>query len=440
MPDYTFSDRLKHAWNAFTSRDPTPTSPSVSYSSQSYRPDRYRYYRGSERSIITSIENRISIDVAQIKIKHVQLDDNERYLFDRDSGLNNILTLEANIDQTNRAFIHDLVYSMLDEGVVAVVPIDTSMNPNLTDSYDIKTMRIGTITQWYPQHVKVNIYNDKNGKHEEVTLPKKMVGIIENPLYSVMNEPNSTLQRLIRKLSLLDLIDEQSGAGKLDLIIQLPYVVKTEARKSQAEQRRKDIEMQLTGSKYGIAYTDGTERITQLNRPVENNLLKQIEYLTNTLYGQLGITEAVFKGEADEKTLLNYYNRTIEPILSAITTEFKRKFLTKTARSQHQSIEFFRDNFRLITASEMAELADKLTRNEIATSNEIRQLMGMKPSDDPKADELRNSNLYYNDQAQDPSMMEDPSMMSDPSMMEDPNAMAVEEEDPGQIPISMLMN
>lgn len=429
MHEVTFTDRLKHAWNAFTSRDPTANR--MSYGdSFFYRPDRLRLTRGNERSIVSSIYNRIAIDVAAISLRHVRLDENGRYVADIDSGLNNILTLEANKDQSSRVFVHDLVMSMLDEGCVAAVPIDTSINPKQKESYDIKTMRTGRIVQWYPDNVKVDLYNDKTGKHEDVILPKKMVSIIENPFYSVMNEPNSTLQRLIRKLNLLDLIDEQSGAGKLDLIIQLPYVVKTDARRQQAEQRRKDIEMQLAGSKYGIAYTDGTERITQLNRPVENNLLKQIEYLTNTLYGQLGMTEDIFKGIADEKTSLNYFNGTIEPILGTIAQEFKRKFLTKTARSQKQSIEYYRNPFRLVPIDNIAEIADKFTRNEIMTSNEIRQVIGMKPSNDPKADQLVNSNLY-----QDEMMPEEP--MDDPSMVEEP----IEEGplDPAETPVSALM-
>lgn len=446
MPEYTFTDRLKHAWNAFTSRDPTSLYRRYEYGSSSYRPDRVRLTRGNERSIVTSMYNRIAIDVAAIDLKHVRLDDNERYVEDVKSGLNNILTLEANIDQTSRVFIHDLVMSMFDEGVVAAIPVDTDLNPKLTGGYDILTMRIGKITQWYPDQVKVNIYNDKTGKHEDIILPKKIVAIIENPFYSIMNEPNSTLQRLIRKLNLLDLIDEQSGAGKLDMIIQLPYVIKSEAKRQQAEQRRKDIEMQLAGSKYGIAYTDGTERITQLNRPVENNLLKQIEYLTNTLYGQLGMTEEIFKGIADEKTSLNYYNGTIEPILATIALEFKRKFLTKTARTQGQSIEYYRDPFRLVPVADMAELTDKFTRNEVLTSNEIRQIIGMKPSDDPKADELRNSNLYQEDMPMEEGMMpvdEEGAPMEepmDPSSMPASDLMDEEEDmDPASLPVSALM-
>ena len=433
MPEYSFSDRLKHAWNAFTSRDPTPPIQSTVYGGFSYRPDRIYNYRGGERSVVASIITRIAIDVAAIDVKHVRIDENGQFLEEMNSGLNNVLTLEANIDQTSRSFLQDIVQSLLEEGSVCVVPVETSLDPRYTDSYQINTMRVGKIIQWYPQHVKVDLYNDQNGRHQEITLPKKMVAIIENPLYSVMNEPNSTLQRLIRKLALLDVVDEQSSSGKLDLIIQLPYVVKSQTRKNQAEERRKQIETQLTGSKYGIAYTDGTERITQLNRPVENNLLKQVEYLTTMVYGQLGITDEVLKGVADEKTMLNYYNRTIEPILSAIALEFKRKFLTKTARTQGQSIEFYRDPFRLVPVNDMAEIADKFTRNEIMTSNEIRQVIGMKPSDDPKADELNNSNLYSDPAAAMPPEEEMP-------MEEAPEEEPYEEEDPGSIPISEIMN
>lgn len=393
MPDYTFGDRLKHAWNAFTSR--SPTQHHVESFSYGYRPDRMRLTRGNERSIITSIYNRIAIDVAQIDIKHVRLDENDRYIETIDSGLNNVLSVEANIDQTGREFIRDIVMSLCDEGVVALVPVDTTLNPYQTGSFDIETMRVGKIVQWYPRHVRVSVYNDQNGRHQELVLPKKMVAVIENPLYQVMNEPNSILQRLIRKLNLLDVIDEQSGSGKLDLIIQLPYVIKSQSRKEQAEARRKDIEMQLAGSKYGIAYTDGTERITQLNRPAENNLMSQIEFLMSMLYGQLGMTKEIFEGTADEKTMLNYYNRTIEPFLSAIVESMRRSFLTKTARTRGQSIKFFRDPFKLVPIDNIAEIADKFTRNEIMTSNEIRQIVGMKPSDDPKADELINSNLNH---------------------------------------------
>ena len=352
-----------------------------------------RFTRGNERSIVTSVYNRIALDAASIDIMHVQLDKDGRFESIRESALNECLTRNANIDQTGRAFIQDVVMSMLDEGCVAIVPVDTTFNPDVTNSYDINTMRTAKIVEWYPAHVKVNLYNDRTGRKEDLILPKKTVAIIENPLYAVINEPNSTMQRLIRKLNLLDVIDEQSGSGKLDLIIQLPYVIKTDARRQQAEQRRKDIEMQLSGSKYGIAYTDGTERITQLNRSVDNNLMKQIEYLTSMLYSQLGITQAILDGSADDKTMLNYYNRTIEPIVSAIVDEIQRKFLTKTAITQKQAILYFRDPFRLVPVNEIAEIADKFTRNEIMTSNEIRQIVGMKPSKDPNADELRNKNL-----------------------------------------------
>ena len=387
-----FFNRLQHGWNAFANaRDPTleyNTGPGYYY-----RPDRPRFTRGNERSIVTSVYNRIALDVSAISIQHVRLDGNGRFSSVIESGLNNCLTLDANMDQTGRAFIQDIVMSMLDEGCVAIVPVDTTLDPAVTSSFDINTMRVGKIIEWRPKHVKVRIYNEKTAKKEEVILSKKEVAIVENPLYAVMNEPNSTMQRLIHKLSLLDITDEQTASGKLDLIIQLPYVIRTEAKKQQAENRRKDIEMQLAGSKYGIAYADGTEKITQLNRSVENNLMKQIEYLTNNLYGQLGITQTILDGSADDKTMLNYYNRTIEPIVSAIVDEMKRKFLTKTARSQGQSILFFRDPFKLVPVNDIAEIADKFTRNEILTSNEIRQIIGIKPSEDPKADELRNSNI-----------------------------------------------
>lgn len=390
--EFNFGTRLKHAWNAFTNRDPTSYYQSVG-PGYSLRPDRPRLSRGNERSITTSIFNRIALDVSGIDIKHCKLDKNGRYVEDVDSGLNNCLNLEANIDQTGRAFIQDVVMSMLDEGCVAIVPVDTRFDPKVTSSYDILSMRTGKIIEWYPEHVKVRVYNEQIGEKEDILLPKKQVAIIENPLYAVVNEPNSTMQRLIRKLRLLDVTDEQTASGKLDLIIQLPYVVKTEARREQAERRRKDIETQLAEGQYGIAYTDGTEKITQLNRSVENNLMKQIEYLTNMVYSQLGITQAVMDGTADEKTMLNYNNRTIEPIVSAIVDEMKRKFLTKTARSQSQTISYFRDPFKLVPVNDIAEIADKFTRNEIMTSNEIRQVIGMKPSDDPKADELINSNI-----------------------------------------------
>ena len=396
--ELTIGSRLKKAWNAFRDQDETYynvyNDRYTSYSNgSSYRPDRTRLSTRNERSIVTSIFNRIALDVASIDIYHCRLDDNDRYKENIDSTLNNCLTLESNIDQTSRSFIQDVVLSMFDEGSVAIVPVDTIKDPMKTDSYEILTLRTGRIVTWYPKHVRVELYDDNTGIKREITLPKSRVGIIENPLYAVMNEPNSTLQRLIRKLVLLDSIDEQSGSGKLDLIIQLPYIVKSEARKQQAEQRRKDIERQLKGSKYGIAYTDGTEKITQLNRPLENNLMKQIEYLTSMLYGQLGITQGVMDGTADEKTMTNYYSRTIEPIVSSIVDEMKRKFLTKTARSQKQSIVFFRDPFKLVPVSDLAEISDKFTRNEILSSNEIRQVVGRKPSDDPKADQLINSNI-----------------------------------------------
>lgn len=415
----TFGSRLKHAWNAFTNKDPTGglnRSEGVGYG---YRPDRLRFTRGNERSIVTSVYNRIGIDVASISINHVRLDKNDRFSSIIDSGLNNCLTLDANIDQTGRAFIQDIVMSMLDEGTVAIVPVDTTLNPKITGSYDIESMRTGKIVEWKPRKVKIRLYNDRTGQKEEIWLPKSVVAIVENPLYAVMNEPNSTMQRLKRKLNLLDVIDEQSGSGKLDLIIQLPYVIKTDSRRKQAEERRQDIERQLSGSKYGIAYTDGTERITQLNRPIENNLLKQVEYLTNQLYGQLGISQEVMNGTADEKQMLNYNNRTIEPIVSAIVDEMKRKFLTKTARTQGQSIMFFRDPFKLVPVENVAEIADKFTRNEIMTSNEFRQVIGMKPADDPKADQLRNANISepasdINAPMEDTSMMEElPEKQSD---------------------------
>lgn len=400
MGYYSFGTRLKHAWSAFSgNRDPTDSNGRIG-TGYYYRPDRPRFSRGNERSIVTSVYNRIALDVASINIQHCKLDDNGRFLSVIDSKLNNCLNLEANIDQTGRAFIQDVVMSMLDEGCVAIVPVDTSFNPSVTGSYDVLSMRTGEIIDWYPAHVKVRVYNERIGKKEDIILPKSTVAIVENPLYAVVNEPSSTMQRLIRKLVILDSIDEQSGSGKLDLIIQLPYVIKTEARRQQAEKRRKDIEMQLAGSKYGIAYTDGTERITQLNRPVENNLMKQIEYLTSMLYSQLGITQTILDGTADDKTMLNYYSRTIEPIISAIVDAMKRTFLTKTARSQKQTIMFFRDPFKLVPVNDIAEIADKFTRNEIMTSNEIRQIVGMKPSDDPKADQLVNSNIAQPNQEQ----------------------------------------
>lgn len=386
------SNRLYHAWNAFLNKDPTSyyQNLGISYSN---RPDRPRLSQGNERSIVTSIFNRIALDVASLTIQHVRLDEEGRFLEVIESGLNECLTVEANIDQSAQAFMQDVVLSMFDEGCVAIVPVDTTIDPTKSGAFDINSMRVAEILEWYPRHVRVRVYNDRTGYKEDKVVPKNMVAIIENPLYAIVNERNSTMQRLIRKLNLLDIIDEQSGSGKLDLIIQLPYTIKTEARRQQAESRRKDIEQQLAGSKYGIAYTDGTEHITQLNRAVENNLMSQIEYLTSMVYAQLGITTGVLDGTANETTMLNYYNRTVEPIVSAIVGEMIRTFLTKTARSQKQSIAYFRDPFKLVPVSEIAEIADKLTRNEIATSNEIRQEIGWKPSKDPVADELRNKNL-----------------------------------------------
>ena len=394
-------DRLQHAWNAFVYNDNTYVDPQNLGGLSTYKPDRVHFSRGVERSIVTSVYNRLALDVSSIAIKHVRLDENGRFKEEVDSGLQNCLNVEANIDQTGRAFLQDVVMSMLDEGCVAIVPVDTTIDPAKSGSYEINTMRTGKILEWYPAHVRVRVYNDKRGIHEEIVLPKSSVAIIENPLYAVINEPNSTMQRLIRKLNLLDVVDEQTSSGKLDLIIQLPYVIKSEARRKQAEERRKDIEMQLSGSKYGIAYTDGTERITQLNRPAENNLMKQVEYLTSMLYSQLGLTQSIMDGSADDKTMLNYYNRTVEPILAAITDEIKRKFLTKTARSQKQTIMYFRDPFKLTPVLDLAEIADKFTRNEIMTSNEIRQIVGMKPADDPSADELRNKNLNQSNEVID---------------------------------------
>ena len=388
----SIGSRFKRAWNTFTNRDPTPFFNSMG-ASYSYRPDRTRFTRGNERTIVTAVYNKIAIDVAGLDIQHCKLDENGGYISPINSGLNNCLTLEANKDQTSRSFIQDIVMSMFDEGVVAVVPIDTSDNPNFTNSYDIYTMRVAQVLEWFPDHVRLKVYNDRTGVKEEVIVNKSNVAIIENPLFAIINEPNSVMQRLVRKLALLDSIDEQSGSGKLDLIIQLPYTIRSEARRQQADKRRAEIESQLADSKYGIAYADGTERITQLNRSVENNLMSQIEYLTSMLYSQLGITQGVMDGTADEKTMLNYFDRTVEPIVSAIVDEMKRKFLSKTARSQNQSIKYFIDPFRLVPVSEIAEIADKFTRNEIASTNEMRQVIGWMPSKDPKADELRNKNL-----------------------------------------------
>ena len=386
------TDRLRNSWNAFLNRDPTVTYSNYSMGSY-YRPDRTRLTRGNERSIVASVFNRIALDAAAVDIKHCRLDENKRYEDDMSSRLNDCLTIEANIDQTPRAFFQDAYMSMLSEGCVALVPVDTTIDPNKTDSFDILSMRTGKVVEWYPRSVKVNVYNDRTGRREDIILNKSAVAIVENPLYAVMNEPNSTLQRLMRKLALLDFVDEHINSGRLDLIIQLPYVIKSDARKNQADERRTDIERQLAASKYGVAYIDGTEKVTQLNRPVENNLMKQIEYLTSMLYSQLGITQSILDGTADEQTMLNYNNRTIEPIVSSITAEMRRKFLTKTARTQRQDILYFRDPFKLVPVNDMAEIADKFTRNEILTSNEVRQIVGRKPSSDPKADQLVNSNI-----------------------------------------------
>jgi len=385
--------RLKHAWNAFTDQKDRTFSYEDYGASYTARPDRFRSHVYNERSIISSILTRLSIDVATIDIKHVRTDKEQQYMGEINSNLNNCLVLEANIDQGARAFRQDIALTLFDIGVLAIVPVDTTWDPESTGGFDIKTMRVGHIVTWYPYHVRVNVFNEKVGRREEITLEKKVCAIVENPLYTVMNEPNSTLQRLIHKLNLLDTIDEQSGSGKLDIIIQLPYVIKSEARRQQAEQRRADIEFQLKGSQYGIAYTDGTEKITQLNRPAENNLLKQVEYLTEMLYSQLGLTEEILNGTADEKAMLNYYNRTVEPVVSAITESMNRSFLTKTARSQLQQIMFFRDPFRLVPINDIAEIADKFTRNEILSANEVRSIIGIKPSTDPKADQLKNSNM-----------------------------------------------
>lgn len=397
-----FISRVKNAWNVFRNKDPTRENWNVG-TNYMFRPDRPRFSRGNERSIVTSVYNRIALDVAAVNVRHVRLDDNGQYLSDMNSGLNSCLSLEANTDQTGRAFMQDVVMSLLDEGCVAIVPVDTVGDPCLSSSYDILTLRTGRITDWYPKHVRVEIYNENTGNKERVLVPKSTAAIVENPFYAIMNEPNSTLQRLLRKLTLMDTVDEMTSSGKLDLIIQLPYVIRSEARKKQAEERRREIEEQLAGSKYGIAYTDGTEHITQLNRSVENNLMKQIEYLTSMLYSQLGLTQAILDDTADEKTMLNYNNRTIEPLAAAIADEMKRKFLTKTARSQGQSIEYFRDPFRLVPVNNVAEIADKFTRNEIMTSNEIRQAIGMKPSKDPKADQLVNSNITQSAENASPS-------------------------------------
>jgi len=415
-------DVLRHSWDVFRNREPTYYNIGPS---NSYRPDRTRTFIRNEQSIVTSIYTRIALDVASINIRHCRTDENGRFKEYVNSGLDSCLNLEANIDQTGRAFKQDIVESMFDEGVVAIVPVDTTMDPTKTGSYDIQTMRTGKILEWYPEHVKVQLYNQKTGYREEIVLPKRIVGIIENPMYSIINEPNSTMQRLIRKLTLLDRVDETTSSGKLDMIIQLPYVIKSESRRKEAEKRKKDIEEQLKGP-YGIAYVDGTEKIIQLNRPVENNLMKQVEYLRNELYSQLGITQEVLNGTADEQTMLNYNSRTIEPIVSAITDEMTRKFLTKTARSQSQTIMFFRDPFRLVPVNNIAEIADKLTRNEILTSNEIRGVIGFKPSDDPKADKLINSNLNQPDGEQ-----------TDQTIENEPGE-PIPETSIGDMPISML--
>lgn len=394
--EINIGSRLKHAWNAFLNRDP----PGSRYygGGYSYRPDRMRFSRGSERTIINAIYNRIALDAASITINHVKLDENNRFDSIIDSGLNYCLNTEANADQTGRGLIQDIVMTFLEEGVAAVVPEKTNFDPRYSNSYEIYSMRVGVPVEWYPNHVRVRMFNELTGQKEEITFPKKMVALIENPFYAVMNAPNSTMQQLVRKLALLDVVDEQAGSGKLDMIIQLPYVIKSQTRRDQAEQRRAEIEKQLSGSKYGIAYTDGTERIVQLNRSLENNILKSIEYLTNMVYSQLGVTQEILNGTADEKTMNNYMNRIIEPVISAIADEFKRKFLTKTARTQGQSIMFFRDPFRLAPVSMIAEMADKFTRNEIMTPNEFRQVIGMKPSKDPKSDQLANRNIASADE------------------------------------------
>ena len=428
-----FLDRLQHGWNAFMNKDPTEIYKNIG-PGYSYRPDRPRLSRGNERSIVTSIYNRVALDVAQLNFMHCKVDDNGRFVETMDSTLNNCLNIEANLDQTSRAFIQDIVMSLLDEGCVAIVPVDTNIDPKNSTSFDILSMRTGKIVEWHPQHVRVNVYNENTGNREDILISKRKVAIIENPLYAVVNEPNSTLKRLMRKLALLDIVDEQSSAGKLDMIIQLPYTIKSEARRTQAESRRKDIEMQLTNTKYGIAYVDATEKITQLNRPLENNLMKQIEYLTSMLYSQLGITQSILDGTADEQTLLNYQTRTIEPIVSAIVDEMKRKFLTKTARTQKQTITFFRDPFKLVPVNNIADIAYKFTTAEILTSNEVRQIIGMRPSNDPKADELRNGTLNHPDEG----MMAEP--LPEEEMVEEiPEQTTEEPESFGKTPMSDLM-
>lgn len=401
--DLSFGSRIRRAWNVFKNRDPmTDMSWRLGYG-DSQRADRVILSSNNEKTIVNAIYNRIALDVASLKFRHVRLDENERFKEEMSTGLNEVLKTEANLDQSGRAFVHDMVLSMIDEGVVAAVPVETTDDPEVSSSYDILQMRVGPIVEWYPQHVKVRLYNSVTGQRQEFTFRKRDVAILENPFYSVMNAPNSTLQRLIRKLRLLDVIDEQAGSGKLDLIIQLPYTIRSEARQQQAEVRRKSVEDQLAGNKLGIAYIDSTEKVIQLNRSVENNLLKQVEYLTSMLYSQLGFSQSILDGTADEQTMLNYQNKTVEPLASTITDEFKRKFLTKTARTQGQSVMFFTEPFRITPVSQIAEIADKFTRNEILTSNEIRQIIGIKPSDDPKADELRNSNLNQEKQGDESS-------------------------------------
>ena len=399
MSDLSFGSRLRHAWNAFFNKDPTKNWSSFGGGS-SIRPDRARFSRGHERSIVTAVYNRIAMDAAAVDIKHVKLDENNRYVETIKSGLNNCLTVEANIDQTGRQLVQDIVMSMCDEGCVAVVPVKTKTNPKITDGFIINELRVAKIVEWYPEWVKVELYNDEKGRKEQITIPKRICAIIENPLYAVMNEPNSMMRRLTSVLAHLDAVDQQASSGKLDLIIQLPYVIKTEEKRRQAEIRRQDMESQLASSKYGVAYAEASEKVTQLNRPLENNLLNQVTYFTQMLFGQLGLTEAVFNGTASEEEMLNYYNRTIEPILSAITNEFKRKFLSKTARSQHQSIYFVRDPFKLAPVNQIAEIADKFTRNEILSSNEIRAIVGYKPVEDERADQLRNKNLNEDKEAE----------------------------------------
>ena len=386
---------IRHAWGLFTNTNNKNPTVKPEGSSYTISPTRPRFTRGNERTIVTSVYNRIAIDASNIDVMHVRLDDEGRFKEPIKSNLNNCLTVEANIDQSSRSFMLDVVISLLDEGCVAVVPVKTTLNPNNTESYDIDELRTGRIMEWFPKHVLVKLYNDETGMYQDVTLPKSQVAIIENPLYTIMNEPNSTMQRLIHKLSLLDIIDEESSSGKMDLIIQLPYIIKNDTKRSQAEERRKQIEDQLRGSRYGVAYIDGTEKVTQLNRSVENNILKQVEYLTNLLYSQLGLTQTIMDGTADENAMNNYYNRTVEPVVSAIIDEFHRKFLTKTARTQGQAIMFFRDPFKLMSVTSIADTADKFTRNELLTSNEFRQIIGRKPSTDPKADMLLNKNISH---------------------------------------------